>query len=153
VEADERLILAETTADPQTGPRTFKANVNQAGNRHVIARLPADIDGAPSAILARGTVHGFYLAYLDQTADAKIIQAYDDGTWLMSGTLIAVNLPPDILIRLMAHQQGTVFHNGSNILWLDSMDFDANGIATIYYEWSGTGEPKLCNRLQLFVQP
>ena len=71
----------------------------------------------------------------------------------MSGTIVAVNLPPDILIRLRAHIQGMLFPDGSNMLWLDASDFTANGIATVYYEWSGTGDPKLCNRLQLFVEP
>jgi hypothetical protein len=127
-------------------------DLHDAGMRHVLARLPGDIDGAPSAILARGTVHGFYIAYLNDTADAQVIQQYPDGTFLMSGTLIAVNLPPDILIKLRTEHQGTLFTNGSNILWLDAGDFNANGSATIYYEWVGTGEPKLCNHLQVFVQ-
>lgn len=153
VEADDRLTLAETTADPETGPRTFRAAVHQAGNRHVIARLPGDIDGAPSAILARGTAHGFYLAYLDETTDAEIIHRYADGIWLMRGTMIAVNLPSDIQIRLTTILQGTVFHNGDNTLWLDQSHFNSNGIATIYYEWAGSGAPRLCNRLHLFLQP
>jgi PA14 domain len=59
VEADERLIFQETTANPQSGPRTFAANVTEAGDRHVIARLPAFVDGAPSAIVTRGTIRGF----------------------------------------------------------------------------------------------
>lgn len=151
VEFDDHVILQETTGT--TGPRTFLANVRDAGNRHVLARLPGDIEGAPSAILARGTVNGFRIAYLDQTDDAAVVTRYPDGTWLMSGTIVAVNLPPDILIRLRAHIQGMLFPDGSNMLWLDASDFTANGIATVYYEWSGTGDPKLCNRLQLFVEP
>ncbi|QTN31240.1 hypothetical protein HZ994_02470 [Akkermansiaceae bacterium] len=151
VEFDDHVILQETTGT--TGPRKFLANVRDAGNRHVLARLPGDIEGAPSAILARGTVNGFRIAYLDQTDDAAVVTRYPDGTWLMSGSIVAVNLPPDILIRLRAHIQGMLFPDGSNMIWLDASDFDANGIATIYYEWSGTGDPKLCNRLQLFVQP
>ena len=151
VEADDRLTLAETTA--ATGPRSFHAAVHQAGNRHVIARLPADVHGAPSAILARGTVQGFYLAHVDETTDPEIIYRYDDGTWLMRSTMVAVNLPPDILIRLTTILQGTVFPDGDNTLWLDSTRFDANGIATIYYEWAGSGSPRLCNRLHLFLQP
>ena len=150
VQPDDRLVFQETTGS--TGPRTFSANVSKAGMRHVLARLPDEVDGAPSAILARGTVHGFYIAYLDQTGDAAIVTRYPDGTWLMSGTLIAVNLPPDILIRLRGHIQGMLFPDGSNILWLDAADFNANGTATIYYEYSGTGDPKLCNKLQLFVE-
>lgn len=150
VEPDERLIFQETTGT--SGPRTFSVNLHQAAMRHVIARLPADIEGAPSAILARGTIHGFHIAYLDQTADSKIVTRYDDGTWLMSGSIIAVNLPPDVLIRLRTHQQGTLFTNGSNTLWLTASDFSANGIATVYFEWAGAGDPKLCNRLQLFIQ-
>jgi hypothetical protein len=161
VETDDRLTLAETTTDPESGPRTFRAAVHHAGNRHVIARLPHNVDGAPSAILARGTIHGFYLAYLDETTDAEIIHRYDDGTWLMRGTMVAVNLPPDILIRLTSIFQGTVFLKNSssplygepNTLWLDHTQFNSNGIATIYYEWAGTGSPRLCNRLHLFLAP
>lgn len=164
IEADDRLTLAETTPFPlplgegqgegaQHVPRTFHAAVHHAGNRHAIARLPHDVDGAPSAILARGTVHGFHLAYLDETTDPRVIHRYDDGTWLMSGSMVAVNLPADILIRLTTMMQGTVFHNGDNTLWLDSSNFNPNGITTIYYEWAGSGQPHLCNHLHLFIQP
>jgi hypothetical protein len=151
IEADERINLLETTAS--SGPRAFSATVYEAANRHIIARLPANIEGAPSAILARGTAHGFRLAYLNETGDAQIVHRYDDGTWLMSGTLIVQNLPADILIRLRTEHQGTVFPDGSKIRWLTAADFDANGIATIYYEWSGTGSPKLCNHLTLHIAP
>ena len=150
VEFDEVLTCVETTG--QSGPRTFSLNLQQAKTCHVIARLPDDSNGAPSAILARGTVNGFYLAYLNDTQDAQLVSRYADGTYLMSGTLIAVNLPADVLIKLRTEHQGTLFTNGSNILWLSAADFDANGSVTIYYEWSGTGDPKLCNHLQAFVQ-
>ena len=153
VESDDRLTLAETTTDPETGPRTFVAAVHDAGNRYAIARLPHDVAGAPSAILARATVNAFYLAYLDETTDAQIVNRYDDGTWLMRGSMVAVNLPPDILVRLTTYFQGTVFHNGDNVLWLDASDFDANGIATIHFEWAGSGDPRMCNYIHLFIQP
>ena len=153
VETDDRLTFAETTADPESGPRSFRAAVHHAGNRHVIARLPDDVEGAPSAILARGTVQGFYLAYLNETHDAEVIHRYDDGTWLMRGSMVAVNLPADVLIRLTAYFQGTVFHNGDNTLWLDGSLFNPNGITTIYYEYAGAGDPKLCNYMNVFIQP
>jgi hypothetical protein len=152
VEPDENITLAETTVSPGTTPRTFSAGVQQAGIRHIIARLPDHIQGAPSAILARGTVHGFYIAYLNDTADARIIQQYPDGTWLMAGTLIAVNLPADISIKLRTEHQGTTFADGTRTRWLNAADFNANGIAEIYFEWSGTGAPKICNHLQVFVE-
>lgn len=152
IEGDSRLSLAEIAASQAGSPRSFRAAVHQAGNRHTIARLPHDVEGAPGAILARGTIHGFYLAHLDETTDPEIIHRYDDGTWLMRSTMVAVNLPSDVLIRLTTILQGTVFQNGSNILWLDSSHFNDNGIGTIYYEWAGSGSPRLCNRLQLFLQ-
>jgi len=40
-----------------------------------------------------------------------------------------------------------------NVLELRASDFDANGIATIYYEWAGTGDPHLCHNVKLFVDP
>jgi hypothetical protein len=70
----------------------------------------------------------------------------------MSGTMVAVNLPPDISIRLRTHFQGCVFPDGSNIRWLTAADFDANGIAKIYFEWAGSGTPRICNHLQVYVQ-
>lgn len=150
VQYDEVLTCVETTG--QTGPRIFSVNLQQPKTCHVIARLPEDADGAPSAILARGTVNGFYIGYLSDTKDAQIITQYADGTYLMSGTLIVANLPADVLIKLRTEHQGTIFTNGSNILWLTAADFDANGVVSIYYEWSGTGDPKLCNHLQVFVE-
>ncbi|MCH7227576.1 PA14 domain-containing protein [Haloferula sp. A504] len=153
IEADDAVIFTETTPDPQVDPRRFNVQVDTAGNRYVIARLPGDIDGAPSAILARGTVHGFDVARVDQTRDARIVHRYDDGTWLMRSTVVAVNLPAGIIIRMTTFAQGALFTNGSTILDLRAEDFDANGIAHVYYEWTGTGDPTLCHRTQLFIEP
>lgn len=154
IEADERLIFTETTVNPQTGPRTFLVKAEEPVNRYVIARLPADTDGAPSAILARGTVHAFDLADVSDTGDAQVVTQYPDGTWLMSTTFVAVNLPLDILIRITSNNQGTLFTNGSNILEIRAGDFDANGIATVFFEWSGTGAlPKLCFSTGIFIDP
>ncbi len=153
VESDARINFIETTANPLTGPRTFAVTISKPANRYVIARLPDGVDGAPSAILSRGTVHGFYIAHADETKDAEIIHQYEDGTWLMRTSFVAVNLPPNVVIRITATQQGTLFTNGSNILELHSSDFDANGIATLYFERDGAGVPKLCHRTELFIQP
>jgi hypothetical protein len=148
VEADERLVFTETTTG---GARKFLVGTSEAVNRHTIARLPENINGAPSAILARGTVHCFDVITVSQTRDASIVTQYPDGTWLMKSTLVAVNLPPGIIVRLRAVNQGTLFTNGSTTLNLRAGDFDINGIATVYYEWSGTGSPKMCHRTQLFT--
>jgi hypothetical protein len=150
VEADERLVFTQTSTNM---PRAFRVIHSEAANHHVIARLPAAVEGAPSAILARGTVHGFQTAQVDQTGDAQIIHRYDDGIWLMRSTIVAVNLPADVLIRLTLVNQGTLFTSGSTILELRASDFDANGIASVYYEWAGIGDPKLCHRINLFIEP
>lgn len=151
LEADQSLGLVELTSDPDNDPRSFRIATFEAGPRHIIARLPADAEGAPSAILARSTINAFYLAYLSETEDAQIIAQLPDGTWLLSGSLIAVNLPEDILVRLRSFFQGTVFTNGGNQLWLDQSDFNANGIAEIIYEWQGSGDPRACSYVELFL--
>ena len=153
IEADAAAIFTETTADPAVGPRRFSVQVDTAENLYVVARLPQGIDGAPSAILARGTIHGFEVARLDQTRDAEIIQRYPDGTWLMRSTVVAVNLPVGIMIRMTTINQGTLFINGSTTLELRADDFDANGITQIFYEWSGQDSPKVCHKTQLFIEP
>ncbi len=150
VEADRRVVFSEITT---TGARQFKVATSEAINRHVLARLPSTIDGAPSAILSRGTVHAFDVVDVSQTLDASIVTQYPDGTWLMSNTLVAVNLPSNIIVRITAANQGTLFTNGATSLDLNSTHFDANGIANVYYEWSGTGSPTLCHRIQLFLAP
>ncbi|WP_129589685.1 hypothetical protein [Rubritalea profundi] len=153
VEADERIVVTETTANPQTGPRTFLVKAEEPVSRHVIARLPEGIDGAPSAILARGTVHTFDIGRVDETSDAQVVTRYDDGTWLMSHTMVAVNLPPGFFIQLQVKNQGSLFTNGSDILELRAEDFDANGIATIYYEApSSAAAPKLCHSIKTFTE-
>ena len=149
IEADERLVFTQTST---SGTRTYHVASSDPVNRHVIARLPADLPGAPSAILALGTVHNFDVARVDRTRDAQIVTRYEDGTWLMRSTVVAVNLPPEIIIRMTAINQGTLFTNGTTILDLTSADFDANGIAQVYYEWDGSGSPKLCHKTQLFIQ-
>ncbi len=154
VEADDRIVAAETTANPLTGPRTFLVKAEAPINRYVIARLPEDADGAPSAILARGTVHAYDIADGDETGDAQVVTQYPDGTWLMSHSFVAVNLPPEIMIRITINNQGTIFVNGTTTMELRAEDFDANGIATLYFEWTGTGAlPKLCHSRQIFIEP
>lgn len=149
IEADERLVFTQSST---SGTRIYYVGSSEPVNRHVIARLPAGLPGAPSAILALGTVHNFDVARVDRTRDAQIVTRYEDGTWLMRSTVVAVNLPPEIIIRMTAINQGTLFTNGTTILNLTSADFDANGIAQIYYEWDGSGSPKLCHKTQLFIQ-
>jgi hypothetical protein len=150
VEADNRLVFHETTT---TGARTFNATSAEAINRHVIARLPASVSGAPSAILARGTVHCYDVARVDRTRDPHVVMQYPDGTWLMRSSIVAVNLPPNIIIRTTITQQGTLFTNGSNVLDLTAADFDANGIAEFHWEWAGTGTPKMCHSTQFLIIP
>lgn len=148
VEADERLVFTQTST---TGPRAFTVRIQEAANRHVIARLPATVEGAPSAILARGTVHGFTTAQVEQTRDAQTIHRYDDGTWLMRSTVVAANLPEGVVIRITLLNQGTQFPDGSLILELRAGDFDANGIANIYYEYVGA-DPKLCHKVEILYE-
>lgn len=150
VQPDSRLSWAETTADDS--PRSFLVGTLEAGQRHVLARIPDDAVGAPSAIVARGTVNGFYLAYIDETADARLVHTYPDGTSLMRGSIVAVGLPPDVFIRLSTYYQGTLFINGSNTLWISAADFDTNGIANIYFEWAGNGSPYMCTFVDLFTE-
>lgn len=149
VEADQALVFQETTTN---GARNFSVTSALPINRYVIARLPANVTGAPSAILARGTVHNFDLAHIDRTRDGHIVMQYADGSWLMRSSVVAVNLPPNLILRMTIINQGSVFSNGATILDLSADDFDQNGIADVFYEWSGTGDPKLCHKIQLFLQ-
>ena len=150
IEVDDGLVFTQTST---SGTRTYHVGSSEPVNRHVIARLPADLPGAPSAILALGTVHNFDVAYVDRTRDAFTITRYADGSWLMRNTIVAVNLPPEIIIRMTLENQGSLFVSGSNVLDLRAEDFDANGIADIQYEWHGTGTPKLCHRTSLLIAP
>ena len=151
VQADSRLAWQETTA--VDAPRSFLVTPFDIGLRHVIARIPDDAIGAPSAIVDRGTVNAFYLAYVDETYDVQLIHTYPDGTRLMSGSIVAVGLPPDIYVRIQSIFQGTLFINGSETLWLTNADFDQNGIATLYFEWSGEGNPRMCSNVGIFTTP
>jgi len=150
VESDERIVFAETTT---SGSRKFHVKAEKPINRHVIARLPEDVDGAPSSVLARGTVHAYDVANVDQTKDAHVVHRYQDGTWLMRSAIVAVNLPEGVTIRMTLTNQGSLFTNGSTILELTSEDFDTNGIADIYYEYTGNTAPKLCHTTQAIYQP
>ena len=149
VENDDDLSFNESTG---SGSRNFQVRTDQAANHHVIARLPAGIDGAPSAILARGTVHGFSTAQVEQTRDAQIVHRYDDGTWLMRSTIVATNLPAGVMIRITMLNQGSTFASGGITLELRAEDFDANGIAQIFYEYDGAGNPKLCHKVEIFIE-
>ena len=150
VQPDSRIAWAETT--PATAAaRTFRVNSTVPGERHVLARLPEDVAGAPGAILARGTVNTFYLAYLDETGDIAVIHTYPDGTRLMRGSIVAVGLPPGVAIRLNTYYQGTVFLDGSNTLWLAAGDFGPNGVADLFFEWAGQGDPYVCTYVDLFT--
>ena len=150
VQSDERIVFTETTT---TGARKFLVKTDKPINRYIIARLPEDADGAPSAVLARGTVHAYDIAQVDRTNDSHVVQRYDDGTWLISSSIVAVNLPQGVTIRITLSMQGTIFINGSNTLDLTAEDFDSNGIAQIYYEYIGEAAPKLCHTAQEIIQP
>lgn len=150
VQPDSRIAWLETSA-AGAAARSFRVNSTAPGQRHVLARLPEDITGAAGAILSRGTVNTFYLAYLDETSDIAVVFTYPDGTKLMRGSIVAVGLPPDIAIRLNTYYQGTVFLNGANQLWLTAADFDQNGIGAIYFEWAGQGNPYVCTFVDLFT--
>ncbi len=151
VQADSRLSWDETTTGGN--PRSFNVMPFEAGERYVLARIPDDVTGATCAIVDRGTVTAFYLAYIDETGDAQLIHTYPDGTRLMSGSIVAVGLPPGVYIRLKNLFQGTVFTDGSDTLWLTAANFDQNGIATIYFEWKGDGNPKMCTYVDIFTTP
>lgn len=150
IQPDSRIAWLETTS-PEASARAFRVNSTAPGQRHVLARLPGAITGAPAAILSRGTVNTFYLAYLDETSDIEVSFIYPDGTRLMRGSIVAIDLPPDIAIRLNTYYQGTVFLDGSNQLWLTAADFDQNGIADIWFEWAGQGDPYVCTYVDLFT--
>ena len=118
VEADDALSWVETTTETDT-ERRFDVDVYEAATRHALARLP---DGG--AILARGDVRGFYLATVDETADATLVTQYADGTHLMSMTYVAENLPANARIRIRSYYQGSTFMNGGNVLDLTAEDFE-----------------------------
>mgnify|MGYP006967045659 CR=1 FL=1 len=149
IQPDSRLAWQEIASNP----RRFRVTPHEAVNRHVLSRLSESVTGAPGAILARGTVNAFYLASIDETADPSVVTTYPDGTVLMSGSFVAVNLPPDIRIKLTTLYQGTVITNGSNTLWLSADDFDQNGVATVYYERAGGGGGYMCTYVDLYVMP
>ncbi len=149
VEPDSCLAWQETTAE--ASPRSFQVTAFEAGQRQILARIPADAVGAPSAIVARGSINGFYLAYIDETFDAQVIHVFPDGTRLMKGSLVAVGLPQDIAICVHSIFQGTVFINGSDSLWLTAADFDQNGIATIYFEQAGNVSSGMCTQVSLYA--
>jgi hypothetical protein len=151
VEADNRIGWGEITAGA-TAPRRFSVATFESGKRGVIARLPDEADGSPGAIVAGGTVTGFYIGWIDETNDAELVHTYADGTRLMHGTLVASDLPDDIAILLYTHFQGVQFLNGSRSLWLTRTDFDANGIAQIYFEMPAGGDPGMCSRMSLFLK-
>lgn len=152
VQADERIVFTETTANPSAGPRTFIIKADEPINRSVIARLPDNVDGAPSAILAKGTVHPFEFALVNQTNDAEIVHQYHDGTWLMRNSIVAANLPANAFIRIEAKNQGLLFTNGTRWLELSAGDFDQNGIAYVYYEKDGSQTPKICHKVRFFIE-
>ena len=146
VQADDSLAWAETTVENATD-RTFTVDIYEAATRHTLARLPGG-----GAILARGDVRGFYIATVDETADAAMVTQYADGTYLMRMTYIADNLPANARIHIRTYYQGTTFLNGGNTLDLTAADFDENGIATIYMEWAdGTSQPRMCHYLDVFL--
>ncbi len=149
VEADDRLVFAETSTG---SPRVFNVKAEQPVNRYVIARIPSGVDGAASAILARGTVHPFELGNSGQTGDAQVVTRYADGTYLMRTTIVGVNLPPNALVKLVIKYQGSLFTNGSMTMELRAEDFDVNGIATVYFESSSATTAQMCHTVNTFIE-
>jgi hypothetical protein len=145
VESDERVILQQTSSSP----RAFTANVGEAGTRHVLARLPDTIDGAPGGILARGTIHGYRTAYVNETADAELYSIRPDGTRIYRFSLAVKDLPQDVGLVVRTHHVGTVFPDGSRERLFTAADFDANGLVTVYLESAGESLAKVCHRITI----
>jgi len=148
IEGDSRLNLKE---DAAASARSFWVTPYEAGTRHVLVRLPESAHGAPGAILTRGTVNAFYFAFIDETADPVVVTTYPDGTQLMRDSIVVVGLPPDIVIRLTCNYQGTIFVDGSTQMDLTAADFDQNGVAQIYYEHPGVGDPYMCTFVNIYT--
>lgn len=149
IDSDDSLIIAENTAVPE--PRAISVNTGNAVDHYIIARIPATVEGAPAALLARGTVQAFRNAMVEETRDARIIHRYDDGTWLLRNSVVALNLPQNVVIRITLLSPGTTFADGSMVLHLNAESFDANGIAGIYYE-STEANPKICHKVDILIQ-
>jgi hypothetical protein len=150
IDADSSLAFGEI-ATTAPAARKFTAGVTQAGVRQVIARLPAGADGSPGTIIARGTVNGFHVAWSDQTQDTSLVHVYADGSRLMHSALIVVGLPPGVMIRISLVFQGSMFPDGSRHLWLNSDDFDINGMAQVYVDMPGGTYPGMCNNITVFL--
>ena len=150
IEADNRIGFAETTPN-LSAPRRFSVSTYEHAARTVIARLPDEADGSPGTLINHGTVNGFFLAWMDQTNDARLVHTYADGSTLMHATLVVAGMPNDIGIRIVAGFQGTQFLNGSKTLNLTAADFDVNGIAQVYFEMPLGGDPRICNQISVFV--
>ena len=145
ISADDALAWNETTQSGQS-VRSFTVDVYETGSRHVLARIPET-----GEIIARGTVQGFYIAYEDETGDARHVYTAEDGTRRYRFSIVADGLPSNAEIRINAVFQGTIFLDGGNELILRADDFNNNGVAHVDMEYGPTGNPKICHDIDVFL--
>ena len=143
--ADDALAWNETTQSGQ-GVRSFTVDVYETGKRHVLARMPET-----GEIIARGTVNGFYLAYQDETNEARLVQIFEDGTRRYRIGIVADGLPSNGEIRIRSVFQGAAFVDGGNELILRASDFNNNGVASFYIDYGPTGTPRVCHDIDVFL--
>ena len=146
IEADPWLTLGEQASTPPT-PRSFSANIAEAGTARVLARLD---DHGP--VLAATTVNGFNFASATATGESTVIAVLADGTRVVQiGYVIDGRVPANLSIWLRLYVTDAVFANGDTWYHLTAADFDLNGMARLrILKAPGQGIPFVCHWISPF---
>lgn len=141
---DKSLNLTES-ATPSSGGHLVQVCPDTMGVHYVTARL---YDGGP--ILARGAVQTSRIYDASDTGDTHVITTYDNGDQLVAFTIVGDNLPPGGYIEVRIFVSGITFEDGTTVKRIYAADLDANGVATLRFNYPANQPTGVCHHLYLF---
>ena len=142
VEPEANIYFVE--APPVAGIRKFDVNPVDAVPRNVLARI-SDF----GSIAALGTVASLDVASSVTTQDMDVVFTYENGDRIYRMGLVADNLPPGGYIQLNIIVSGVTFSDGTLTKRFYAADFDANGVAYVYFNYP-KNDLSVCHRLYVY---
>ncbi len=126
VEFDQRISLGEDNPFSGKG-RRYRLTVDQAEDRFVVARLSP---GGP--VFASTAIRGIQINGVSESG-AFYGEQYGDGSRLVETAVVQSRVLPDVRAEFHIVVGGVIFDDGTLVKVLHAGDFDATGLANVFF--------------------
>ncbi|HBR93734.1 MAG TPA: hypothetical protein DEA90_06180 [Opitutae bacterium] len=144
IESDSRGNFKESGSDSVTGERAFEVSTDILAPRYFVSRLSVG-----GAILDSQHILGLRAATTSATA-YRLVEMYEDGTGLYEVSVVLTNVYPTVEAHVDIFVGGVMFDDGSRYKVLKAEDFDANGVANVYFIRPGSARSSICHRTYIY---